>query len=108
MRYTPSLPPLAEVPESAPLKGLHHTQPVRRVGERLLPTQIVEHFSQRGNRTEATPRRNAEEKRASAERRLYCRRTLPDALLLETRSGFERRRRNRRSGDAATAVDDEV
>jgi len=108
MRYTPSLPPLAEVPESTTLKGLQHAQPVRPVKERLFPAKIAEHYPHRESATEQAQPLETEEKRTAEERRLCCRRITPEEVLLETRSDIERRRKNRRSGDTATAVDDEV
>ncbi len=108
MRYTPSLPPLAEVPESTTIKELYRSQPVRPVKERLFPARIAEYYPQQESDTEATHEPLAEEKRLAEERRLICRRITPEDLLLETRSGIERRKKNRRHGDNATAVDEEA
>ncbi len=109
MRYAPSLPPLPEVSESGALKELQHAQPARPVKERLFPAHIVEHYPPRETAGEAPAAvQETEEKRKGEERRQYCRRTLSVEPLLETRSDIERRKRNRRRGDLATSVDEEV
>lgn len=107
MRYAPSLPPLAEVPDAVEIRELSHIQAVRPVRERLFPAHIAEHYPHREAATEQ-PASLEEEKRSDEERRLFCRRIAPAEPLLETRSSIERRRKNRRQGDTATSVDEEV
>lgn len=107
MRYAPSLPPLAEIPDTAEIRELQHAQAVRVVRERLFPAHIVENYPRRESAIEeAAPQK--EEKRSDKERRLYCRRIAPAEPLMETRSSVGRRRKNRRRGDTATSVDEEV
>ena len=108
MRYVPSLPPLAGVPESGAVKELQHAQPVRPVRERLFPARIAEHYPPHESAEEPAAAPETGEKREGEERRQYCRRIVPAEPLLETRSEFERRKRNRRRGDLATSVDEEV
>jgi hypothetical protein len=42
------------------------------------------------------------------DRRQFCRRVSNDKVLFELRSGTDRRRRNQRSGDLTTAIDESV
>lgn len=42
------------------------------------------------------------------ERRKVCRRILHDPVLEELRSGMDRRRRNQRSNDLTTAIDEKI
>lgn len=107
MRYAPSLPPLAEVPDAVEIRELRHAQAVRVVRERLFPAHIVEHYPHREAAIEEVVAPE-EEKRSDEERRLFCRRIAPTEPLTETRSSVGRRRKNRRQGDAATSVDEEV
>lgn len=105
MRYTSSLPPLAGVPDTGEVKELRHVQAVRPVSARLFPERVTERYPHREAVAEEALQ---EEKRSDEERRLFCRRIEPAKPLLETRSSFERRRKNRRLGDIATAVDEET
>lgn len=107
MRFAPSLPPPVEIPDAVEIKELRHAQAVRPVRERLFPAHIAEHYPHQETATEA-PTLPAEEKRSDEERRLFCRRIAPAEPILETRSSFERRKKNRRQGDTATSVDEEV
>lgn len=108
MRYVPSLPPLTGVPESGAVKELQHAQPVRPVRERLFPARIAEHYPPRETATRPAAAPETGEKRKGKERRRYCRRIASVEPLLETRSDIERRKSNRRRGDLATSVDEEV
>lgn len=108
MRYAPSLPPLVEVPESGTLKQAQHAQPVRPVRERLFPAHVAEHYPHRESAEVPPALAETEEKRNGKERRQYCRRIASAEPLLETRSEFERRKRNRRRGDLATSVDEKA
>jgi len=107
MRFVPSLPPPAEVPDAVEIKELRHAQAVRPVRERLFPAHIAEHYPHQETANEP-PALPVEEKRSDEERRLFCRRIAPAEPLLETRSSVERRRKNRRQDDAATSVDEEA
>lgn len=108
MRYVPSLPPLAGVPESGAVKELQHAQPVRPVRERLFPAHIAERYPPHETVEQPAVAQETEEKRKGKERRQYCRRITSVEPLLETRSDIGRRKNNRRRGDLATSVDEEV
>lgn len=108
MRYVPSLPPLAGVPESGAVKELQHAQPVRPVRERLFPAHIAERYPPRESTENPATALATGDKRDGKERRQLCRRIASVEPLLETRSDIERRKRNRRRGDLATSVDEEV
>lgn len=103
MRYTTTLPPIGEVPEPAQPEALHPIQTVRPVRARTFPAHIAEHYSPSDN-----PPTEKEERRSGKDRRGLCRRLAEGETLLETRSSVERRKRSRRQGDPATAVDEEI
>lgn len=107
MRYVQSLPPIVEpAPDSGATRGIAHTAPVRPVSERSLPPLVFRQHTQQ----QATPALNRQVVPHSADndRRKFCRRIRNDPVLLELRSGQDRRRRNQRRGDLTTAIDDEA
>ena len=110
MKYVPSLPPSATVPETGPevtaLAGIKRVKPVQA---RTLPPLVVQPHT----RYEAPPGiAGQEEKRhdphVHGERRTYCRRIEHLPVLVEFRSGGERRRHNQRADDTTEHVDIEA
>ncbi len=107
MKYVPSLPPPvtgagAELEVKA-MAGVQRTKPVQA---RTLPPLVVQPHA----RYETPPNAVAkEEKRhdphVHGERRTYCRRVEHLPILVELRSGTERRRHNQRASDMTEHVD---
>lgn len=110
MQYVPSLPSPVTAPETGPevkaLAGIKRAKPVQ---ERTLPPLVVQPHA----RYEAPPEvAENEEKRhdphVHGERRLYCRRLEHLPMLVELRSGKDRRRHNQRAGDITEHIDIKV
>lgn len=105
MRYVQSLPPIVEpVADSDAPRAVAHTAPVGPVSERSLPPLVFRPHTQQ----QATPalQRQVVPHAADNDRRKFCRRVRSDPVLLELRSGQDRRRRNQRRDDLTTAIDD--
>ena len=110
MKIVPSLPPVAtaekidlDVEALAPVKAAKPVQP------RTLPPLVVQPRVQ----PHATPdKAEHEEKRhdvqVHGERRTYCRRIEHLPMLVELRSGFDRRRHNQREDDIKEHVDEQA
>ena len=105
MKYVPEPPQPTAAPEiGAEVKALAGLRPAKPVQERTLPPMVVRSRAQH----EANPQAAGEEKtheRLHEERRIYCRRIEHLPILLELRSGEERRRHNQRAGDLTEHVD---
>lgn len=105
MKITPDLPgPVAMVKDTPEVKALTGIKPARPVRARIHPPLIVQPHVRHGSDTTGE-----EEKRhdphVDGERRTYCRRIEHLPVLLELRSGVERRRHNQRAGDIAEHID---
>lgn len=107
MQYVPSLTPPVTAPETGPeVKALAGVKRAKPVQARTLPPLVVQPHA----RYEAPPEAAGnEEKRHDphvyGERRTYCRRIEHLPILVELRSGIDRRRHNQRAGDIAEHVD---
>lgn len=107
MKYVPEPPQPTTVPvtgaEVKALAGVRHAKPVQ---ERTLPPMVVQRRTQHAVHPEAA---GNEEKgynpRFHGERRAYCRRVERLPIILELRSGEDRRRHNQRIGDLTEHVD---
>jgi hypothetical protein len=108
MKYTPSLPPITEAPDNSALREIQRARPIHAVKERLFPAHITTHHPPHENDSGQPVGDESAERRLGQERRDHCRRIIPSAPLLETRSDIERRKRNRRIDDVATSVDEEA
>lgn len=107
MRYVQSLPPIVEpVPDSGAVKPVAGTHATPRVRERTLPA-LVYHPHAPPPQAPAINRR-VRPPAAAGDRRRLCRRLRDVPVLLELRSGKDRRRRNQRRGDLATAIDEQA
>lgn len=107
IQYVPSLPPPATAPATEPeMKALART---RRVAVRISPPLIVqphvEHEPPAEIAEEGERRRN---QHPQGERRIYCRRFGHLSMLVELRTGMERRRHNQRAGDITEHIDVET
>lgn len=109
MRYVPSLPPPiaggVDFYESRPLPGVKAVRPVQ---PRSLPPLVFQRRTQRALRELVFHGERRHDPHVDGERRTYCRRTKHLPVLLELRSGRDRRRHRQRSMDLAEHVDEEV
>ncbi|MDD5384474.1 MAG: hypothetical protein PHG89_06305 [Gallionella sp.] len=105
-----SLPPPVIAPETGPeVKALAGVQRAKPVQVRTLPLLVVQPHA----RHEAPPEAaENEEKRHDShvhgERRIYCRRIEHLPILVELRSGINRRRHNQRASDITEHIDVKV
>ena len=107
MKYVPSLPPPATGAvaglEVKALAGIKRPRPVQA---RTLPPLVVQphtrHEAPAGTAVEEEKRHDPH---VHGERRVYCRRIEHLPVLVELRSGMERRRHNQRAGDITEHVD---
>jgi hypothetical protein len=110
MKFVPSLSPPATAPEIAPeVQALSGVKRARPVQARISPPLIVQPHV----RHEVPPEIEVEAERrhdphANGERRTYCRRVEHRPMLIELRSGRERRRHNQRASDITEHIDEKV
>ena len=110
MKIAPDLPAPQPVAGNAmEVKALAGVKPSRPVQERTLPPLIVQPHAQREGEADIVdlPERRYEP-HIHGERRTYCRRIEHLPILIELRSGIERRRHNQREGDTVDHIDVEV
>ncbi len=105
MKFAPDIPPPATPPEIRPGVGtLAGTKRVRPVAPRISPPLIVQphvpHEPPSGVAEEGERRHDSH-----GERRTYCRRVEHRPMLIELRSGRERRRHNQRADDITEHID---
>jgi hypothetical protein len=110
MKYVPSLPPpivgAVDRYESRPLPRTQATHPVQ---QRSVPPLIFQHRRREPVRNAgavAVERRH--DPHVDGERRTYCRRSVHQPVLLELRSGIERRHHAQRSTDLTDHIDEEA
>ena len=110
MKFVPSLPPpLTVAKENLELQALARVKPVRPVQARTQPPLVV----QRHVRSEAPRDHTGQQERRhdapfQGERRTYCRRIEHLPILVELRSGIDRRRQKQRGADLTEHVDEKV
>lgn len=111
MRFVPSLPPLPSVKEEEEPRPLRAVRPVRPVEPRTRVPRVIQRFKRNARKSgEAANEMAARhpEQRSQRDRREFCRRLQrSNQPFLDTRSGVERRKKQRRSGDVATTLDEE-
>ena len=105
MRYVSSIPPPPKSPNTRQVGGLTAVRSVKAV---QLLEQTVPNVEQQTVQQEAA--RLAEKQRRSegqfVDRRKVCRRVTQLPVLVELRSGVERRRRSQREGDPVDHIDE--
>jgi hypothetical protein len=110
MRFVPSLPPLPSVKEEEGPHPLRAVGPVRRVEPRTRVPRVIQRFKRKAKKSGEADEAAAlhPEQRSQRDRREFCRRLQrSNQPFLDTRSGVERRKKQRRSGDVATTLDEE-
>lgn len=107
MRFVPSLPPprITGVWDSLRVGGLAAVKAVKPVGPRTLPPLVTPPRHEEPLR-EATERRH--DAHPNGERRTYCRRSRHQPVLVELRSGRERRHNKQRMDDETEHIDIEA
>ncbi len=105
MRYVSSIPPPVKSPNTRQVGGLTAIRSVKAV---QLQEQTVSGVNQQTVQQEAA--RLEELQRRSegqfVDRRKICRRVTQQPVLVELRSGVERRRRSQREGDPVDHIDE--
>lgn len=105
MRYVPSISPTTTSPDTRSVRGLSATHAVKPVHPREQIVSIIEHHAvHRESAQPVEPRRDV----AAEERRKICRRVSNQSVLVEFRSGVDRRRHNFRAGDVVEHIDEKV
>lgn len=110
MKYVPSLPPVVTgVKSRLDVYPLTRVKPVKRVQARtLVPLVVLPHGEIPSlDGVEEHPERR-HDVHMHGERRIYCRRIKHFSVLIELRSGPDRRRHKQRSQDETEHVDEEV
>ena len=110
MKYVPSLPsPIVGGVDRYQSRPLPRVQAMPPVQQRSLPPLIFQRRKRESAReipSEMPERRH--DPHVDGERRTYCRRTFNQPVLLELRSGTNRRRHTQRATDHAEHVDEEI
>lgn len=111
MKYVPSLPPVAAgAPEALDVHAMSGVKAAKPVQERTLPPLVMQRHAHSG----AAPAELAghperrHDPHVQGERRTYCRRVEHLPVLVELRSGMERRHHTQRKGDATEHVDEQA
>lgn len=110
MKFVPDLPvPQPVAGNAMEVKALAGIKPSRPVLERSMPPLIVQPHAQREVEADIVEQQvRRYEPHIHGERRSYCRRIEHLPILIELRSGIERRRHNRREGDIVEHIDVEI
>ncbi len=110
MRFVPSLtPPLTAVKEGLKLQALARVKPVKPVQASPSPPLKAQRHpppEASGDHTGSPERRY--DAHVHGERRTYCRRIEHLPILIELRSGIDRRRHQQRAGDLTEHIDEKV
>lgn len=109
MKIAPDPPAPVPVAENAlEVKVLAGIKPSRPVQERTLPPLVVQPSQREGKQDTADQPERRYEPHIHGERRTYCRRIEHLPILIELRSGIDRRRHNQRKVDIVEHIDVEV
>ncbi len=104
MRYVSSIPPVTTSPNTRQVKGLTATQAVRPVYPHEQSLPYVEQPAHHQGATLSVEQQHGE--MPAEDRRKACRRVSHQPVLVELRSGQDRRRHNMRSDDATEHIDE--
>jgi hypothetical protein len=110
MRYVPSLPPptLTGI-GTREVRGVMRTRPIRPTRIRDHPEVVVDLGEMHEPLPEAVPVPAVEHRTIHPEeRRVVCRRVSHQPVLLDLRSGIDRRRHNLRGTDLTEHIDEEA
>jgi len=106
MRYVSSMPPVTTGTTTRQVKGLFAAPAVKPVYPREQPIPYTgQHMAPQET---AHPAVQQYRSATFEDRRKTCRRVSHQAVLVELRSGIDRRRRNLREGDVVEHIDEEA
>lgn len=107
MRYVPSLPPVTTSPNTRQVKGLSAAQAVKPVYPREQPESYTapQAVQQAAAGVQQQPSHRMQ---PFEDRRKACRRVSHQPVLVELRSGIDRRRHNLRKGDVVEHIDEQA
>lgn len=109
MRYVQSLPPVVRpAPDDGSVKAATAVNPTAAVSERTLPPLIFRPHQPPAPQPAINRRWLPRQGGIGADRRHYCRRVQQQNVLLELRSGHDRRRHCQRADDITTAIDEKI
>jgi hypothetical protein len=108
MRYVSSIPPVSGSSTTRQLRAL---SPVHAVNPVHTPEQVIPYVPAPAARVHHEPTLSLVEqsmKRVAAkeDRRIFCRRVIHQTVLMELRSGIDRRRINLREGAVVDHIDE--
>lgn len=106
MRYVSSIPPVRVDIGGREVKRLEDVRAVKPVQPHASDVRVVMQHKQQEPQQKVEPHEWHEVRQV--ERRLACRRVSHQPVLLELRSGIERRRHNLRAGDIVEHIDEKV
>ena len=101
MRIDSQLPPIITVKDRREVKGLTAVFAIKPVAEEERAPQETETHHD----VEHTPPYQTEQRGYEVDRRKICRRVSKQAVLIELRSGVDRRRVDQRDGDVRIHID---
>lgn len=107
MRFVPSIKPVMPSPVTRQVKGLYAVHAIKPVHPHEQPVPNVEHHATH-EQTASLVERNNQRDVLAEERRKACRRVSHQHVLIELRSGIDRRHRNLREGDIAEHIDEQA
>ena len=104
MRYVSSIPPVTASPRTRQVEALTAVHAVRPVHA---PLQVVPYVELNTVQQKTSPVVEQHHRDMPvADRRKYCRRVKHQAVLVELRSGIDRRHHNLRDGDVVEHIDE--
>ncbi|MDD2700582.1 MAG: hypothetical protein PHH36_05025 [Sideroxydans sp.] len=101
MRFVPTINPPAATPTTRAVKGLTSVHALKPVHEEVEPTSVT-------LSAEANERQEAERHLPQEDRRKACRRIHNQKVLIELRSGLDRRRHNLFEVGTSDHIDEEA
>ncbi|MDZ4203134.1 MAG: hypothetical protein U1C96_13425 [Gallionella sp.] len=104
MRFVSSIPPVAGFIEGREVKRISRIRAVTPVASGELSALVVEHPHQ----AYVAPVKREDRRYVMEERRKACRRVSHQPVLVELRSGIDRRHHNLREGDIVDHIDEEA
>lgn len=107
MRFVPSVSPVMTSPDTRQVRGLSPVHAVKPVHPLEQPVPYVENNAAHQQAVSPVGRQN-QRSELQEERRKTCRRIKHQSVLIELRSGVDRRRHNLREGDVAEHIDEQA
>ena len=106
MRYVSSIPPVTTSPRTRQVSPLSAVQGVKPVHAPLQVVPNIEFNAAHQSSVPLVEQQKQRDKPNAEDRRKYCRRVNHQAVLVELRSGIDRRHHNLREGDVVEHIDE--